>query len=111
MRRATSFPRGAFRPPDGVQRGSVMDDTLYTGDPLTPGVGATKDAKRLPLKDVQTLTKIPILPLSYADAQPLLAALKGPMAPAQLARLASLPLPPRTGSHQSASEGQGQLGS
>ena len=75
------FPRGAFRPRDGVQRGSVMDDTLYTGDPLTPGVGATKDAKRLDLKDVQTLTKIPTLPLSYADAQPLLAALKGPMAP------------------------------
>jgi N-acetylated-alpha-linked acidic dipeptidase len=75
------FPAGAFRPRDGVQRGSVMDDTLYTGDPLTPGVGATKDAKRLPLKDVQTITKIPVLPLSYNDAQPLLAALKGPMAP------------------------------
>jgi N-acetylated-alpha-linked acidic dipeptidase len=77
------FPRGAFRPRDGVQRGSVMDDTLYTGDPLTPGVGATKDAKRLALQDVQTLTKIPTLPLSYADAEPLLQALKGPMAPAQ----------------------------
>jgi N-acetylated-alpha-linked acidic dipeptidase len=77
------FPRGPFRPPDGVQRGSVMDDTLYTGDPLTPGVGATKDAKRLPLADVQTITKIPTLPLSYADAQPLLEALRGPMAPSQ----------------------------
>ena len=75
------FPGGAFRPPDGVQRGSVMDDTLYPGDPLTPGVGATKDAKRLPLEDVQTITKIPVLPISYGDAQPLLAALKGPMAP------------------------------
>ncbi|MGO8735375.1 MAG: M28 family metallopeptidase [Terriglobia bacterium] len=75
------FPTGAYRPRDGVQRGSVMDDTLYPGDPLTPGVGATKDAKRLPLKDVQTITKIPVLPLSYSDAQPLLAALKGPMAP------------------------------
>jgi len=77
------FPAGAFRPREGVQRGSVMDDTLYPGDPLTPGVGATKDAKRLPLKDVQTITKIPVLPISYADAQPLLAALKGPMAPEQ----------------------------
>ncbi len=75
------FPTGAYRPRDGVQRGSVMYDTLYPGDPLTPGVGATKDAKRLPLKDVQTITKIPVLPLSYSDAQPLLAALKGPMAP------------------------------
>ncbi len=77
------FPAGAFRPREGVQRGSVMDDTLYPGDPLTPGVGATKDAKRLLLKDVQTITKIPVLPLSYGDAQPLLAALKGPMAPEQ----------------------------
>jgi N-acetylated-alpha-linked acidic dipeptidase len=75
------FPAGAFRPPEGVQRGSVMDDTLYPGDPLTPGVGATKGAKRLPLEDVRTITKIPVLPLSYSDAQPLLAALKGPMAP------------------------------
>jgi N-acetylated-alpha-linked acidic dipeptidase len=66
-----------------VQRGSVMDMTLYSGDPLTPGIGATQDAKRLPLKDVQVITKIPTLPLSYGDAQPLLAALAGPIAPAE----------------------------
>ncbi len=47
------FPEGAWRPRDGVQRGSVMDMPLYPGDPLTPGVGATKDAKRLALKDVR----------------------------------------------------------
>ncbi len=76
------FPEGAWRPRDGVQRGSVMDMPLYPGDPLTPGVGATAEAKRLPLKDAQTLTKIPVLPISYADAKPLLAALKGPVAPA-----------------------------
>ena len=76
-----TFPNGAWRPKDGVQRGSVMDMTLYSGDPLTPGVGATKDAKRLPLRDVKVLTKIPTLPLSYADAQPLLAALTGPVVP------------------------------
>ena len=75
-----AFPGGPFRPADGVQRGSVMD-TFYVGDPLTPGVGATRDAKRLPLKDVQVLTKIPVLPVSYADAEPLLKALEGPMAP------------------------------
>jgi N-acetylated-alpha-linked acidic dipeptidase len=75
------FPEGAWRPRDGVQRGSVVDMPLYPGDPLTPGVGATKDAKRLPLQDVKTLTRIPVLPLSYGDAQPLLAALRGPMAP------------------------------
>ena len=76
-----TFPKGAWRPRDGVQRGSVMDMTLYSGDPLTPGVGATKDAKRLALSDVKVLTAIPTLPLSYADAQPLLAALGGPVAP------------------------------
>jgi len=75
------FPEGAWRPKDGVQRGSVMDMTLYAGDPLTPGVAATKEAKRLPLQEATTLTKIPVLPISYSDAQPLLAALKGAMAP------------------------------
>jgi len=75
------FPAGAWRPRDGVQRGSVMDMATYPGDPLTPGVGATKDAKRLELKDAKTITKIPVLPISYADAQPLLAALKGEVVP------------------------------
>jgi N-acetylated-alpha-linked acidic dipeptidase len=75
------FPGGAWRPPDGVQRGSVMDMALYPGDPLTPGVGATKDAKRLTLKEVKTITRIPVLPISYGDAQPLLAALKGEVVP------------------------------
>src|ERR1700693_84615 len=75
------FPVGGWRPRDGVQRGSVADMPLYPGDPLTPGVGGTKDAKRLELKDAKTLTKIPVLPISYADAQPLLAGLKGEVAP------------------------------
>ncbi|MBZ5541008.1 MAG: M28 family metallopeptidase [Acidobacteriia bacterium] len=75
------FPAGPMRPKDGVQRGSVEDMPLYPGDPLTPGVGATKNAKRLELKDAPTLTKIPVLPISYADAQPLLASLTGPVVP------------------------------
>src|SRR5215831_10583029 len=75
------FPAGPYRPKDGVQRGSVMDMPVRSGDPLTPGVGATKDARRLPLSEVETLTKIPVLPISYADAQPLLAALGGRVAP------------------------------
>src|SRR5262249_59960192 len=61
--------------------GSVMDMPVYPGDPLTPGVGATADARRLAIKDAQTLTKIPVLPISYADAQPLLASLTGPIVP------------------------------
>ena len=75
------FPEGAWRPKDGVQRGSVMDMPLHPGDPLTPGIGATADAKRLDIKEARTLTKIPVLPISYADAQPLLASLSGKVAP------------------------------
>jgi len=75
------YPLGPFLPADGVQRGSVMDTPVYPGDPLTPGVGATKEATRLKLSEAATLTKIPTLPISYGDAQPLLAALTGPVAP------------------------------
>jgi N-acetylated-alpha-linked acidic dipeptidase len=74
------YPRGGWRPSEGVQRGSVMD-TDYPGDPLTPGVGATPDAKRLAITEAKTITKIPVLPISWADAQPLLKALDGPVAP------------------------------
>ncbi|MFL5497960.1 MAG: M28 family metallopeptidase [Gemmatimonadaceae bacterium] len=76
------FPNGPMRPAQGVQRGSVADMPVYPGDPLTPGVGATKNAKRLTVAQAPTITKIPVLPISYGDAQPLLAALGGPLAPA-----------------------------
>ncbi len=76
-----TYPVGPYRPRDGVQRGSVMDMPLYPGDPLTPGVGAVAGATRLPLDQVPTLTKIPVLPISYADAQPLLAAIGGRIVP------------------------------
>ncbi|HEU0106792.1 MAG TPA: transferrin receptor-like dimerization domain-containing protein [Vicinamibacteria bacterium] len=75
------YPEGAFRNERGAQRGSVADMPLFPGDPLTPGVGATPEAKRLALGEAPTLTKIPVMPISYADAQPLLRALRGPMAP------------------------------
>jgi N-acetylated-alpha-linked acidic dipeptidase len=81
FKQGETFPAGAWRPRDGVQRGSVADDPIYPGDPLTPGVGATKNAKRLELKDVQVITKIPVLPISYGDAEPLLAAISGAIAP------------------------------
>jgi len=74
------YPKGAYKNEYGVQRGSVMDMVVYPGDPLTPGIGATKDAKRLDRKDAATIMKIPVLPISYHDAQPLLAALDGPVA-------------------------------
>ena len=75
------YPKGGYRPDGGAQRGSVADMPLYPGDPLTPGVGATGDVERLPRERAQTLTKIPVLPISYADARPLLEALAGPVAP------------------------------
>jgi N-acetylated-alpha-linked acidic dipeptidase len=89
------YPAGPFRPEQGVQRGSVADMPTHPGDPLTPGIGATHDAKRLDRKDAQTITKIPVLPISYADAKPLLAALEGPVAPE--AWRGALPLTYRVG--------------
>src|SRR5438445_2272096 len=75
------YPKGAYRNEDGAQRGSVMDMPIHPGDPLTPGIGATANAKRLDRKDVEVITKIPVLPISYADALPLLRSLAGPVAP------------------------------
>jgi N-acetylated-alpha-linked acidic dipeptidase len=75
------YPKGAWRGEWGAQRGSVADMPLFPGDPLTPGVGATEGAKRLDVKSAPTLTKIPVLPISYGDALPLLRALGGPVAP------------------------------
>ncbi|MGE5055181.1 MAG: transferrin receptor-like dimerization domain-containing protein [Acidobacteriota bacterium] len=76
------FPAGPMRNPEGVQRGSVMDFASNSpGDPLTPGVGATADARRLAVKEAKSIASIPVLPISYGDAQPLLAGLRGPMAP------------------------------
>jgi N-acetylated-alpha-linked acidic dipeptidase len=74
------YPNGPYRPALGVQRGSVAD-MRYTGDPLTPGVGATRKPEHWKLSDAGNLTKIPVLPISYGDAQPLLAAITGPVAP------------------------------
>ena len=78
---AEVFPAGPARPPEGVQRGSVMDMPLYPGDPQTPGIGATEGAKLIPLDQVQTITKIPVLPISYQDATPFLKALEGETVP------------------------------
>ena len=75
------YPAGPFRPKDGVQRGSVMDIAVHPGDPLTPGWASEKGGRRLPFAEVKTLQKIPVLPISYADAMPLLNSLGGPVAP------------------------------
>jgi N-acetylated-alpha-linked acidic dipeptidase len=75
------YPAGAWRNENGVQRGSVMDMPIFPGDPLTKGVGATKDAKRIDRKDATTITRIPVLPISYGDALPLLRNLNGAVVP------------------------------
>jgi N-acetylated-alpha-linked acidic dipeptidase len=90
-----TYPNGPARPPQGFQRGSVQDMTLYPGDPLTPGIGATKDAKRLSIADAKTILKIPALPISYADGQVLLSALGGQVVPASWR--GSLPITYRVG--------------
>lgn len=76
-----AYPKGAYRSDRGAQRGSVADIPIYSGDPSTPFVGATEKAKHLAVKDIPTLTKIPVLPISYGDALPFLKALNGPVAP------------------------------
>ena len=80
--RGDVYPKGAFKNEYGVQRGSIMDMVIYPGDPLTPNIGATENAKRLERDNALNLLKIPVIPISYHDAQPLLAALGGPVAPA-----------------------------
>ena len=90
------YPTGGWRSDLAAQRGSVMDMPIHPGDPLTPGVGATADAKRpAAFTDADTLTKIPVLPIAAADALPILKALGGPMAPP--AWRGALPLPYRLG--------------
>lgn len=75
------YPKGPYRNETGVQRGSVMDMPIHPGDPLTPGWGATKNARRLAREEAKTLMKIPVLPISYGDALPLLKSLGGQVVP------------------------------
>ena len=89
------WPKGGWRGRESVQRGSVADMPIYSGDPLTPGVGATKEAVRLALAEAKTLTRVPVLPISYGDAEPLLKALAGPMTPESWR--GALPFPYRFG--------------
>jgi N-acetylated-alpha-linked acidic dipeptidase len=75
------YPAGPMRPPQGVQRGSVMDMPTYPGDPLSPGWGSVPGGRKLTLAEAQTIAKIPVLPISYGDAEPLLRQLRGPVPP------------------------------
>jgi len=81
--RGDTFPDGPWRPAESVQRGSVMDMPIYVGDPLSPGWASEKGGRKLAISEAASIMKIPVLPISYADAQPLLAALRGPVAPVE----------------------------
>jgi N-acetylated-alpha-linked acidic dipeptidase len=79
--RGDVYPEGPYRPEQGVQRGSVMDMPTYPGDPLTPGWAGEKGGRKLTRAEAKTLMKIPVLPISYGDALPILKALRGPVVP------------------------------
>ncbi len=76
-----TYIKGPMRPLQGVQRGSVLDMPLYPGDPLSPGWASEKGAKKLSIAEAKTIMKIPVMPLSYGDAQPILEQLTGPVVP------------------------------
>ena len=78
---ADSYPKGPSRPAEGIQRGSVADMPIETGDPLTPGYGAVEGAPRIPISEAKTILHIPVLPISYGEAVHFLAPLGGPVAP------------------------------
>jgi N-acetylated-alpha-linked acidic dipeptidase len=77
------FPNGPWRPMSGIQRGSVEYTEIYPGDPLTPGLASTPDAKRLAPADAANLARIPTMPINSQDASAILANLGGPHVPRQ----------------------------
>ncbi len=76
-----TYPEGPYRPKWGVQRGSIMDMPVHPGDPLTPGWGAKEDREKLTRETARTLVKIPVLPISWGDALPILEQLRGTASP------------------------------
>ena len=81
--RGDVYPRGPWRSADAIQRGTVKYIFQHAGDPLTPGWAATEDAERIPISEATDLPKIPVAPLAYRDAEPLLKALAGPNVPSE----------------------------
>jgi N-acetylated-alpha-linked acidic dipeptidase len=75
------YPEGPWRPEDSFQRGAVIFLSLATGDPLTPGFASVPGAPYLKYEDAKTIPHIPALPLSYGQAQHILASLGGLRAP------------------------------
>ena len=76
------FPEGPWGPETHIQRGAITYDFIVPGDPLTPGWASVPGARRIASQDAQSLPKIMALPLSWADAKPLVENMGGPVAPA-----------------------------
>ena len=82
--RGDAYPKGPWRPASGVQRGSVGYMFQFPGDPTTPGIASTPDlpdSKRIAPNASEQMPKIPVTPISYADASPILEHLAGPASP------------------------------
>jgi N-acetylated-alpha-linked acidic dipeptidase len=76
-----TYPDGPWGPPGHFQRGAVVYDFLVPGDPLTPGWPSTPSAGHIPESESKVLPKIPMVPMSAADAQEILGRLGGTEAP------------------------------
>ncbi|MFL5383066.1 MAG: M20/M25/M40 family metallo-hydrolase [Longimicrobiaceae bacterium] len=75
--RGDVYPEGPMRPERGVQRGSVFNGN---GDPSTPGRPSTEGAERLPEARME-IPRIPVIPVSYANAAELLRGVRGTALP------------------------------
>ncbi len=79
--RGDVYPKGTWRPWEGVQRGSYLDVPIYPGDPLTPFEPSIPGVERIPMAEAETIQKIPAHPISYGEALKLLRPLGGPVVP------------------------------
>jgi N-acetylated-alpha-linked acidic dipeptidase len=75
--RGDVYPTGPMRPAGGIQRGSILN---VDGDPTTPGYASVPGARRLPEESLP-VPRIPVVPMSYGNAQRFLGVLNGPAVP------------------------------
>jgi N-acetylated-alpha-linked acidic dipeptidase len=83
-RKGDKYPEGPWRPDTGVQRGSIGYMFEFPGDPTTPGIASLPslpEGKRTAPEKSAQMPKIPVTPLSYHDAAPILQHLAGPDSP------------------------------
>ena len=94
-RKGLTFPDGPFGPASHIQRGALTYDFIVPGDPLTPGWASVDGARRITSAEARSVPTVIAVPLSWRDAQPMLQALHGPVAPA--AWQGALPMTYRVG--------------